>query len=44
ARRFSDFLSTPMVLAMIVILFVASLIGGWLGQRVLRTYFSRAGL
>ncbi|WPF66754.1 MULTISPECIES: MptD family putative ECF transporter S component [unclassified Corynebacterium] len=44
AQRFSDFLSTPMIVAMIVILFVAALIGGWIGQRVLRSYFSRAGL
>ncbi|WP_370513940.1 MptD family putative ECF transporter S component [Corynebacterium sp. zg331] len=44
AQRFSDFLSTPMVIAMIVLFFLAALIGGWIGQRVLRSYFSRAGL
>ena len=44
ARAFGEFLSTPMVLALTAICFVAALFGGWLGQWALRSYFSRAGL
>lgn len=44
AQAFSDFLTTPMVIALTIVCFVAALFGGWLGQRMLRTYFSRAGL
>lgn len=44
ARAFGEFLSTPMVLALTAICFVAALFGGWLGQWALRSYFFRAGL
>lgn len=43
-RAFSEFFSAPMILALGVLLFLGGLAGGWLGQRMARTYFSRAGL
>ncbi|MEJ4111898.1 MptD family putative ECF transporter S component [Corynebacterium kroppenstedtii] len=44
AQSFSDFFSAPMVFGIGAGCFIAGLIGGWLGQRLVRTYFSRAGL
>ena len=44
ARAFDEFLSTQMVFILTATCFVAAIFGGWLGQRTLRSYFSRAGL
>lgn len=44
AERFSDFLSTPVLLGLVIVMFVGALFGGWLGQKALKNYFSRAGM